>query len=128
GHGQLARELREDARVVNLEGENLRHLVRASAAFDAARTELEKGGWPTLVVGDVSFISLTHVLEPLGRIAEPDADLVLLVKPQFEVGRGGVKEGLVRDRALRHDAATNVLWAAWDLGLGALGIIDSPIA
>jgi 23S rRNA (cytidine1920-2'-O)/16S rRNA (cytidine1409-2'-O)-methyltransferase len=128
GHGQLARELREDARVVNLEGENLRHLTRAAAAFDADRTALETHGWPTLIVGDVSFISLTHVLEPLSRIAEPDADVVLLVKPQFEVGRGGVKEGLVRDRALRHDAATNVLWAAWDLGLGALGIIDSPIA
>jgi 23S rRNA (cytidine1920-2'-O)/16S rRNA (cytidine1409-2'-O)-methyltransferase len=51
----------------------------------------------------------------------------LLIKPQFEVGRQGVREGLVRDRALRHDAATTVLWAAWDLGLPVAGLISSPL-
>jgi 23S rRNA (cytidine1920-2'-O)/16S rRNA (cytidine1409-2'-O)-methyltransferase len=128
GHGQLASDLQENPRVANLEGLNLRHVTRESPAFLTFREELARTGWPSLVVGDLSFISLTQVLAPLAALAEPDADLLLLVKPQFEVGRGGVKEGIVRDRALRHDAATSVLWAAWDLGLGALGIVDSPIA
>jgi 23S rRNA (cytidine1920-2'-O)/16S rRNA (cytidine1409-2'-O)-methyltransferase len=128
GHGQLARDVQENPRVANLEGLNLRHLTRDSPAFSTYGAELADSGWPSLVVGDVSFISLTQVLEPLIALAEPDADLLLLVKPQFEVGRGGVKEGIVRDRAMRHDAATGVLWAAWDLGFGARGIVDSPIA
>lgn len=128
GHAQLASKMQENPRVANLEGQNLRHLTRESPAFSTYREELEARGWPRLVVGDLSFISLTQVLEPLAALAEPDADLVLLVKPQFEVGRGGVKEGVVRDRARRQEAASTVLWAAWDLGLGALGIVDSPIA
>ncbi|MGN6273058.1 MAG: TlyA family RNA methyltransferase [Protaetiibacter sp.] len=128
GHGQLAGEMQENPRVANLEGLNLRHLTRESPAFSTYEAELAASGWPSLVVGDVSFISLTQLLAPLAALSEPDADWLLLVKPQFEVGRGGVREGIVRDRALRHDAATAVLWAAWDLGLGALGIIDSPIA
>ncbi|MCS0499365.1 TlyA family RNA methyltransferase [Protaetiibacter mangrovi] len=127
GHGQLASKVQEDPRVANLEGWNLRHLTRESPAFSTYAGELAQSGWPSLVVGDLSFISLTQVLEPLAALAEPDAELLLLVKPQFEVGRGGVREGIVRDRALRHDAATTVLWAAWDLGLGARGIVDSPI-
>ncbi|QEO09902.1 TlyA family RNA methyltransferase [Protaetiibacter larvae] len=127
GHGQLVPEMQENPRVANLEGQNLRYLTRESPAFLGWAGELAASGWPSLVVGDLSFISLTQVLEPLAALAEPDADLVLLVKPQFEVGRGGVREGIVRDRAARHDAATSVLWVAWDLGLGALGIIDSPI-
>ncbi len=127
GHGQLAREVADDPAVVNLEGENLRYLTRDSSAFRPWAEELAESGWPTLVVGDLSFISLTHVLEPLAALAEPDADFVLLVKPQFEVGRGGLKEGIVRDRGARQDAVTAVLWAAWDLGIGALGVIDSPI-
>ncbi|TXK19874.1 TlyA family RNA methyltransferase [Homoserinibacter sp. GY 40078] len=127
GHGQLAPEMQENPRVVNLEGLNLRHLTRESPAFLTHSGELASGGWPSLVVGDLSFISLRQVLEPLAALARPDADLVLLIKPQFEVGRGGVREGIVRDRAARHDAATDVLWAAWDLELGAVGVIDSPI-
>lgn len=128
GHGQLASKMQENPRVANLEGQNLRHLTRESPAFSTHREELARTGWPSLVVGDLSFISLTQVLEPLAALAELDADLVLLVKPQFEVGRGGVREGIVRDRARRQEAASTVLWAAWDLGLGALGIVDSPIA
>ncbi len=128
GHGQLAPAVRADARVVDLEGQNLRHLTREAPALAPFRDELAASGWPTLVVGDLSFISLTHVLAPLAALADPDADLLLLVKPQFEVGRGGIREGIVRDRALRHEAASTVLWAAWDIGLGALAIVDSPIA
>ena len=83
---------------------------------------------PSLVVGDLTFISLTPLLEPLLALATPDADLVLLVKPQFEVGRTGVKEGIVRDAILRADAVAGVLWAAHDLGLRTAGLIESPIA
>jgi len=52
---------------------------------------------------------------------------VLLIKPQFEVGRQGIREGLVRDRARRQDAASAVLWSAWDLGLPLAGVISSPL-
>jgi len=52
---------------------------------------------------------------------------VLLVKPQFEVGRGGVREGVVRDPTLRSEAIANVLWAAFDLGLRTAGVLSSPI-
>jgi 23S rRNA (cytidine1920-2'-O)/16S rRNA (cytidine1409-2'-O)-methyltransferase len=53
---------------------------------------------------------------------------VLLVKPQFEVGRTGIREGIVRDATLRDDAMMGVLWAAWDLDLPTAGVIPSPIA
>lgn len=67
-------------------------------------------------------------MQPLRDSVADGADFVLLVKPQFEVGRGGIREGIVRDGAARHDAVTNVLWSAWDLGLPTAGVIASPIA
>jgi len=76
----------------------------------------------------LSFISLTMVLQPLRDAVDVHADFVLLVKPQFEVGRGGIREGIVRDAGLRQDAVSTVLWAAWDLGMGTAGVIPSPIA
>ena len=79
------------------------------------------------MVGDLSFISLRIVLPVLAE-AVPADEFVLLVKPQFEVGRGGVREGIVRDPGLRNDALMNVLWSAWDAGLGTHGVIASPIA
>lgn len=82
---------------------------------------------PTLVVADLSFISLGLVLEPLRDSVAAGADFILLVKPQFEVGRGGIREGIVRDAGARQDAVSAVLWAAWDLGLGTAGVIPSPI-
>jgi 23S rRNA (cytidine1920-2'-O)/16S rRNA (cytidine1409-2'-O)-methyltransferase len=80
-----------------------------------------------IVVGDLSFISLTLVLPPLVEVVGREAEFVLLVKPQFEVGRSGIREGIVRDPALREDAVTAVMWAAWDLGLPTAGILPSPI-
>ena len=123
GHGQLANVVREDPRVANLEGINIRELTGDDLrpALPATASGI------SLVVGDLSFISLRHVLRPLRDVAEPDADFVLLVKPQFEVGRGGIREGIVRDPALRREAVSEVLWAAWDLGLGTAGVIPSPI-
>jgi 23S rRNA (cytidine1920-2'-O)/16S rRNA (cytidine1409-2'-O)-methyltransferase len=82
---------------------------------------------PELITGDLSFISLSHVLPAARTVASDDADLVLLIKPQFEVGRTAVKGGLVTDAATRADAVAGVLWAAWDAGLGTCGVISSPL-
>ena len=122
GHGQLAAPVREDPRVVNVEGVNARSLTARELAERSGVAER-----PGLVVADVSFISLTTILPALVDTAGPDADYVLLIKPQFEVGRQGIREGLVRDRARRHDAASAVLWAAWDLGRPTAGLISSPL-
>lgn len=123
GHDQLAPSIRADERVVVIEGMNARYLTRESLRAAASVTAL-----PDLVVADLSFISLGLVLPALVGTVGPDADFVVLVKPQFEVGRGGIREGFVRDPALREDAVSGVLWAAWDLGLPTAGILSSPIA
>ena len=122
GHGQLAAQLREDPRVVVVEGVNARSLTALELAEQSGTEER-----PELVVADVSFISLTTILPALVDTAGLDADYVLLIKPQFEVGRQGIREGLVRDRARRQDAASAVLWTAWDLGLPTAGLISSPL-
>jgi 23S rRNA (cytidine1920-2'-O)/16S rRNA (cytidine1409-2'-O)-methyltransferase len=122
GHGQLVAEIAADPRVRSFEGVNVRNLDAPALAALTGSTRR-----PQLVVADLSFISLTHVLPALRDAAEPGADFVVLIKPQFEVGRKGVREGVVRDAALRGEAISTVLWAAWDLGLGAAGLIASPI-
>ncbi len=123
GHGQLATPVRLDPRVVVVEGFNARDLSAPGLTKVSGITES-----PTLVVADLSFISLGLVLPGMLAAAAPDADFVVLVKPQFEVGRTGIKEGLVKSSASRSDAVMNVLWSAWDLGLGTVGVIPSPIA
>lgn len=123
GHGQLARELEGDPRLTSYEGINVRELTRGSFAELVGGDER-----PELVVADLSFISLTQVLPALREVADASADFVLLVKPQFEVGRTGVREGIVHDAGLRADAVGGVLWSAWDLGLGTADAIASPIA
>jgi 23S rRNA (cytidine1920-2'-O)/16S rRNA (cytidine1409-2'-O)-methyltransferase len=123
GHGQLSPALAEEPRLESFEGVNVRSLsaeVLAALTGDAAR--------PDLVVGDLSFISLTQVLPALVATAVENTDFVLLIKPQFEVGRQGIREGVVRDPGLRADAVSDVLWAAHDAGLGTAGLIASPIA
>lgn len=122
GHGQLAPIVREDSRVRVVEGVNARELTPELLAAESGTAEA-----PQLVVADLSFISLGLVLPALLASAGGDADFVLLVKPQFEVGRTGIREGIVRDRAARHDAVSGVLWSAWDLGLGTAGVISSPV-
>lgn len=122
GHGQLVPALREDPRVRVVEGVNARSLDAASLAAVAGTAES-----PDLVVGDLSFISLTQVIPALVAAAPAARDVVLLVKPQFEVGRQGVREGIVRERGLRQDAVSDVVWAAWDAGLATAGIVSSPV-
>ena len=128
GHGQLASEIQENGAVISVEGFNIRDLTREWVVAQLETPEFLTLALPTLVVADLSFIGLGLVLEPLRDSVDPSADFVLLVKPQFEVGRGGIREGIVRDQGLRQDAVTNILWAAWDLGLGTSGITASPIA
>jgi 23S rRNA (cytidine1920-2'-O)/16S rRNA (cytidine1409-2'-O)-methyltransferase len=123
GHGQIAASVAQDPGVVVVEGFNVRYMtpdsLREASGVDAA---------PSVITGDLSFISLTHVLPAARAVAASDADLVLLVKPQFEVGRTAVKGGLVTNPATRADAVSRVLWAAWDAGLGTCGVTASPIA
>jgi hypothetical protein len=86
------------------------------------------GRLPSLVVGDLSFISLRLVLEPIRRCVTPDADYVLMVKPQFEVGKDRVGAGgVVRDPALRAEAVRDVARHAMELGLGVKGVTASPL-
>ena len=123
GHGQLASQVRGDSRVIVVEGFNARSMTAGELAAASSVSEI-----PTLVVADLSFISLGMVLPALVETVGVDAEFVLLVKPQFEVGRTGIREGVVRSADLRSEAVMNVLWAAWDLGLGTAGVIPSPIA
>jgi len=122
GHGQLAPIVRSDPRVRVVEGVNARSLDAAGLAAASGIAHR-----PDLVVADLSFISLATVLPALVATVGTAAEFVVLVKPQFEVGRQGVREGIVRDRALRHDAVSAVVWAAWDVGLATIGIIPSPV-
>ncbi|MBS2964702.1 TlyA family RNA methyltransferase [Actinocrinis puniceicyclus] len=118
GYGQLAWRLRTDPRVVVVDRTNVRDLTLEQIGGEAAE----------LIVGDLSFISLTLVLPALVRCARPDADLALMVKPQFEVGRERLGAGgVVRDPALHADAVRTVAAAAWALGLGVLGVTASPL-
>jgi len=117
GYGQLAWELRQDARVSILDRTNIRHLTGeiVGEAID-------------LVVADLSFISLTLVLPALAAVSKPEADFVIMVKPQFEVGREKLGAGgVVRDPALRKSAVIDVAESAYDVGLGTLGIAASPL-
>lgn len=123
GHGQLAASIARDPGVIAVEGFNVRYMTPGNLA---AASGIRRA--PGIVTGDLSFISLVHVLPAAAAVASADADLVLLVKPQFEVGRTAVKGGLVTDPALRADAIMQVLWGAWDVGLGTMGVVASPIA
>lgn len=122
GHGQLSTVVASDPHVVSVEGYNVRFMT-ADTLAQATGVDAR----PEIVTGDLSFISLQHVLPAVVATAAPDADVVLLIKPQFEVGRTAVKGGLVTDPALRADAVAGVLWSAWDAGLRTAGLIASPI-
>lgn len=122
GHGQFSPVLAVDPRIVLLEGVNARELDAQRLASLTASPER-----PSLVVADVSFISLTLVLPALRRTALPEADFVVLVKPQFEVGRAAVRGGLVSSRKEQLRAIDGVAAAAAALGLGVAGVLSSPV-
>jgi 23S rRNA (cytidine1920-2'-O)/16S rRNA (cytidine1409-2'-O)-methyltransferase len=120
GRGQLAWRLRHDPRVVVIEGVNARyltpeHLPPGSRIFD-------------LVTIDVSFISLALVLPRVPPLLAPDADVIALVKPQFEAGRREVgRKGLVRDPRVHERVLAEVTAAADRVGLARVGETESPI-
>lgn len=117
GHGQLVEALRDDPRVEVREGLNVRDLATGDVQPP-----------PSLVVGDLSFISLTLVLPALAAVAAPRADLVVLVKPQFEVGRERLGSGgVVRDAALRAAAVRDVAAAAQAVGLDVRAVARSVL-
>ncbi|MEI7697224.1 MAG: TlyA family RNA methyltransferase [Actinomycetes bacterium] len=117
GYGQLAWPLRQDERVSILDRTNIRHLTG-----DAVGDPID------LVVADLSFISLTLVLPALAAVSKPEADFVVMVKPQFEVGREKLGAGgVVRDPALRKAAVIDVADSAYDVGLGTMAIVASPL-
>ena len=117
GTNQLAYSLRTDPRVWVRENFNARYMTAA----DLPRT-------PHVAVTDVSFISLRLILPPIADVLAPGGRIVALIKPQFEVGRGNAPGGLVRDEALRVAARDGIVrFAADELGLGLLGLAESPI-
>jgi 23S rRNA (cytidine1920-2'-O)/16S rRNA (cytidine1409-2'-O)-methyltransferase len=117
GYGQMAWELRQDARVTVLDRTNVRHLT------------IEQIGDPVdLIVADLSFISLTLVLPSLVSVSRSAADFLVMVKPQFEVGREKLGAGgVVRDAQLRKSAVQEVADSAYDMGLGCRGVVASSL-
>jgi 23S rRNA (cytidine1920-2'-O)/16S rRNA (cytidine1409-2'-O)-methyltransferase len=117
GYGQLAWSLRSDERVVVIERTNVRDLTPEMI-----------GGQVQAVVADLSFISLSTVLPALTACAAPDADIVPMVKPQFEVGKGLVGSGgVVHEPALRGDAVLQVARRAAELNWHTMGAVASPL-
>lgn len=121
GYGQVAWKLRQDPRVILRERTNLRHLTPDDLYDDATDR-------PDLGVVDVSFISLTKVLPAFWQLLVPPREAVLLVKPQFEVGKAKVgKNGVVRSPQDQADAIWQVLSVARELGWCDRGVTYSPI-
>ncbi len=117
GYGQLVWRLQQDPRVTVRDRCNIRHLTPRDLPYA-----------PDLVVADLSFISLRLVLPALVAVARPDADLVLMVKPQFEVGKEALgRGGVVRDPELWDSAVVGVVGTAADLGWSPVARERSPL-
>jgi 23S rRNA (cytidine1920-2'-O)/16S rRNA (cytidine1409-2'-O)-methyltransferase len=121
GYGQTAWILRQDSRVMLRERTNLRHLK-------PEELYAEDRPYPDLAVADLSFISLTKILPALWSLLQPPREVVLLVKPQFEVGRDKVgKKGVVRDTKDQAGAIAQVWQSAQQIGWGYSGLTWSPL-
>jgi 23S rRNA (cytidine1920-2'-O)/16S rRNA (cytidine1409-2'-O)-methyltransferase len=117
GYGQLAWKLRADPRVIALERTNIRHLA-----------QLPDASLADLAVIDASFISLSLVLPPTLNLLTPQAEIIALIKPQFEAGQADVgKGGVVRDAKVHHRVLQETLDLATSLGLTVAGLIASPL-
>lgn len=115
GHDQLAPKLRNDSRVVNLEGTNIKDLSSLPELADGA-------------VMDLSFISITKVLDKVKELLKPKGDLIVLVKPQFEAGRERLpKDGVIKDSKVQEAVLKEVMTFAVENGWIHHGTIDSPI-
>lgn len=117
GHGQLDPRIANDPRIIEMSGVNIRDVQDGDLPYR-----------PQLVVSDVSFISLTYVLPVIARIADKGAQIMVLVKPQFEVGRANLdRHGIVTDPAVRERALERVVDCARACGLGVVATTVSPI-
>jgi len=116
GHGQIDWTLRNDPRVVVIEHFNARHLQP---------TDLP--GSVDIVAIDVSFISLRHILPVVPPLLRPGADVIALVKPQFEAGRSEIRKGVIRDEAVQSRVVGEVSAAAREVGLKPVASTPSPI-
>ena len=116
GRDQLDSSLRAISKVILIEQTDIRALEPQRLAEA-----------PDLIVIDVSFISLRLVLPAVAKLAAPAAELVALIKPQFEVGPGGTKKGIVRDPALQARACEEIAAAAGSLGWEVLAVVPSPV-
>ena len=117
GTNQLAWKLRSDPRVWVRENFNARYLTMADLP--------ER---PSRAVTDVSFISLKLILPPMAEVLEPDGEIVSLIKPQFEAGRGAAPGGVVTDPAIREQVVADIsVFGRDNLGLTLLGVAESPI-
>lgn len=116
GHGQLDWTLRNDPRVVVLEHFNARHLTAADLP-----------GPVDIVCIDVSFISLRQILPVVPPLLRSEADVIALVKPQFEAGRVEVRKGVIRDESIRARVLEEIRDAAAAVGLTTAAVTPSPI-
>ncbi|MGD0281660.1 MAG: TlyA family RNA methyltransferase [Dissulfurispiraceae bacterium] len=118
GYGQLAWKLRQDPRVVLIERTNIRYLEKEKIPDPIA-----------LATIDVSFISLVKVVPAVMEFLRPEGEVMALIKPQFEVGKGEVdKGGVIKDAAKRERAVSHVKEAMESLGLRIIGVMQSPIS
>lgn len=120
GHDQMVPEIAADPRVRSIEGCNARELTAERLADLTGVAER-----PSLIVADLSFISLTHILPAIARCASEDAEAAVLVKPQFEVGR--VRNGIVLDPEQWAQAIRTVMQSAAEHGFVTRGLAPSPI-
>ncbi len=117
GHGQLHTKIASNPRVIEMSGVNIRNVYAEDLPYK-----------PNLIVSDVSFISLSFVIPVIARIAQNNANIVLLVKPQFEVGKGNLgKRGIVTDKNLRLKALENIKECAKNNCLSVIATRESPI-
>ena len=117
GYGQLAWKIQQDPRVTVLDRTNVRHLT-----VDQLGTKVN------LVVADLSFISLETVLPAIVSVMTDDADALLMVKPQFEVGKEALGSGgVVESTSQRVDSVNKIALVAHSLGLGTAGVVASPL-
>lgn len=117
GHGQLAWKLRNDERVICMEKTNFRYTVRSDIQDDLDFASV-----------DVSFISLTKILEPAYNLLKDNAYMVCLIKPQFEAGREKVgKKGVVRDPSVHEEVIKKVIEYAQNIHFVVCGLDYSPV-
>ena len=117
GSGQMVESLRNDPRVTVIENFNARYM---------SKTDFEY--YPDLAVMDVSFISAKLIIPAVANVIKPNGRFICLIKPQFEVGRGGLnKKGIVKNDSLRRTAVNDVVDFATYCGFELMGLIESPI-